>query len=79
MARKIKYKYYIDQDFGTVATRNIETGKLTGRKKVSGVGDRTPVRRVSSPKRFAGEIIGRTSPISVRGDSTKRGAIRRRL
>ena len=79
MAKKIKYRYYVDRDFGTVATRNPETGKLTGRKSVSGFGDRTPVRRVSSPKKYSGEIIGRTSPIPVRGSERNRGSIRRNL
>lgn len=79
MARKIKYVTYIDRDFGTVSTRNLITGKLTGRKAVSGFGDKTAVVRVSSPKEWRGTIRGRTEPIKVRGDSEKRGTLRKRL
>lgn len=82
MARKIKYKLYIDRDdTQTVATRNSETGRLTGRRVIRKRerGDKTFPRRVSSPKKYAGEIMGRSQAIQVRGDSEKRGTIRRRL
>jgi len=79
MAKKIKYKVYIDRDFKTVSTRNPETGKLTGRKNIGGLGDRTAIRRVSSPKKYKGWLMGRTPPIPVRGDERKRGTLRRSL
>ena len=70
---------YIDKDFKTRATRNPRTGKLTGRETVQGYGDKTAVLRVKKGHSRAGEIMGRTSPIPVRGDSQKRGTIRKRL
>jgi len=75
--RKIKYRIYIDKDFGTVATREKKTGRLTGRKAVKGLGDKTAVRRVSSPAKYSGQIRGRTHPI--RGDKRKRAYLRRTL
>ena len=77
--KRIKYKIYIDRDFKTVATRNRETGRLTGRKAVPGFGDKTAVRRVSSPQKYSGEIFGRTHPIPIRGSERNRGSIRRTL
>ena len=77
--RKIKYKIYIDRDFGTISTRDKETGRLTGRKSIKGFGDRTAIRRVSSPKKYSGQIFGRTSPIQIRGDKRKRAHLRRTL
>ncbi len=79
MAKKIRYRTYIGKDFGTVATRNLKTGKLTGRKAVKGFGDKTAVRRVSSPKEWRGTIRGRTPPIKVRGSKRARGTLRRTL
>jgi len=77
--KKIQYKIYIDRDFKTVSTRDKETGRLTGRKNVGGFGDRTAIRRVSSPGKYKGQLLGRTHPIQVKGDSRKRGTLRRRL
>lgn len=82
MARKryIPTKYiYIDKDFHTRATRNPRTGKLTGRERVPGRGDSTAVFRIKKGHPLSGEIRGRTEPIPIRGDSKKRGALRRRL
>jgi len=74
---KVRYKLYVDKDFGTVSIRNPRTGKFLGRKSVRGIGDRTAVRRVSAPKEYSGQIMGRTSPISVKGSSRARGYVRR--
>lgn len=69
---------YIDRDFGTRATRDKKTGKLTGREKVSGFGDKTAIFRVKKDHKRSGQIIGRTSPIKVRASSKKRGTTRLR-
>ena len=78
MARK-KFRFEIDRSFGTVPVRDKETGRFRGRKGVKGKGDRTTERRVVSPKKYKGEIYGRTSPIPVRGNARRRGTIRRTL
>lgn len=77
--KKIKYRVYIDRDFGTISTRNKKTGKLTGRRKVSGFGDKTAVRRIRSPKKYSGQIFGRTKPIPVRASKSRRGTVRKRI
>ena len=78
--RKIPKAFvYVDKDFKTRATRNPRTGKLTGRETVQGYGDKTAVLRIRKGHSRAGEIIGRTEPILVRGDSQKRGTLRKRL
>lgn len=80
--KKIRYKIYIDRDDKqTVALRDKETGRLQGRRVVrkNEAGDRTFPRRVSSPKKYAGEIIGRSKSIPVRASKNRRGTIRKRL
>lgn len=78
MARK-KFRFEIDRSFGTVPVRDKETGRFQGRKGVKGQGDRTTERRVVSPKKYKGEIYGRTSPIPIRGDKRKRAHLRRTI
>lgn len=78
MAKK-RYKIYVDKDFHTTYLINKKTGKLYGRKRVSGRGDGTAVLRVSSPKAYEGQIMGRTESIPVKGSNRSRGTIRRRL
>lgn len=68
----------IDKKSHTTSTRNQKTGKLTGRKNVKGIGDKTRVRRVSKGI-YAGQIFGRTPSIKVKGDRKKRATIRRRV
>ena len=78
--RKISKSFiYVDRDFGTIATQNPKTGKMTGRKRVGGFGDKTAVRRVKKGHPMSGQIMGRTGPIKVRGSSKKRGTVRRRI
>lgn len=79
MAKVQRRFIYVDKDFKTVSTRNSQTGKLTGRKKVSGRGDSTAVFRVKKGHPRSGEIIGRTHPIPVRASKNRRGTIRKRL
>lgn len=72
---------YVDRDdTQTLSLRDRETGKMEGRRVVHKreKGDRTFPRRVSKGP-YAGEILGRSKAIPVRGDEKKRGAIRRRL
>ena len=75
--KKIRYKLYVDKDFHTTYLINKKTGKLYGRKRVEGRGDSTGVLRVESPKKYEGQIMGRT--IAIRGSSSRRGSIRRRI
>ena len=70
---------YVDKDYGTRAIQSKKTGKMMGRKKVKGVGDRTALRRVKKGHPQSGQIIGRTAPIPVRASSNKRGTVRRKL
>jgi hypothetical protein len=74
-----------EQSFGTSGTRDKKTGRMTGRKAVSGRGDSTGVRRLKhdvdfnhdgKPEYVKGQIIGRTDPYPVRGSSKKRGSMR---
>ena len=80
MPRGIPSRYIkVGKSFRTVSIRK-KTGKLMGRKTVKGFGDRTTIKRIvrkGSP--LDGQIIGRTSPIKIRGDSKKRGTIRRTI
>jgi len=77
---------YIDRDDKqTLALRERESGHLRGRRVVrkGEKGDRTFPRRVrggehGSP-RYGGWILGRSPPVSIRGDNLKRGTIRRTL
>ncbi len=70
---------YVDRDFGTKAIQSKKTGKMLGRKKVSGVGDRTAILRVKKGHARSGQILGRTTPIKVRASKKKRGTVRRKL
>lgn len=80
MVRGIPKRFvYIDKDFKTRATRNEMTGKLTGRERVKGYGDKTAVYRIRKSHSRSGEIIGRTKPLKIRGDNQKRGTVRRRM
>ena len=77
--RKISRKLlYIDKDYKTRAIQNPKTGKMRGRKRVSGRGDSTAVYRVKSGPR-KGQIMGRTTPIKVRASKKARAHLRRRL
>lgn len=80
MSRKRKIPrnlIYVDKSFNTTYTQNKKTGKMTGRKRVSGYGDRTAVLRVKKGE-YAGEIVGRT-PTIRRASGRRRGTIVRRL
>ena len=89
MAKKryIPSKYiYIDRDDKqTLALRERETGHLRGRRVVrkGEKGDRTFPRRVRGgehgSKKYGGWILGRSPSVLVRGDSSKRGTLRRTL
>ena len=84
MAKKKKRKIpksfiYIDDDYGTRSIQHPKTGKMMGRRKVSGIGDRTAVRRVKKGHPMSGQIMGRTQPIKVRASKKKRGTVRRRI
>ena len=68
----------VDKSSHTRAIQNEKTGKMEGRRFVKGIGDRTRVRRISKGE-FAGQVLGRTHPVPIRGDKKKRGTIRRRL
>ena len=70
---------YIDMDYGTRSVQHPKTGKMMGRRKVRGLGDRTAVRRVKKGHASSGQIMGRTAPIKVRASKRKRGTIRRNL
>jgi len=70
---------YVDRDYRTRAIQHPKTGKMMGRKRVTGVGDRTAVRRVRKGHDSSGQIIGRTAPIKVRASKKKRGTVRRKL
>lgn len=75
----IRYRTYVDRSFHTTYLQNRLTGKLKGRKRVPGRGDGTTERRVSGPKDYKGQILGRTESIPVRGSGSKRGTTRRSL
>ena len=78
--RKIPKSFiYIDRDYGTQAIQHPKTGKMLGRKRVQGVGDRTAVRRVKKGHPASGQIMGRTAPIKVRASKKARAHIRRNL
>ena len=82
MATKKKKKIpqawiYVDRNYGTRSIQHPKTGKMLGRKRVQGVGDRTAVRRVEKGHSSSGQIIGRSPPIKVRASKTKRGTIRK--
>lgn len=69
---------YIDRDFGTMSIQHSKTGKMMGRKRVSGRGDSTAVLRVKKGEHI-GEIWGRTAPIKVRGSKKARAHLRRKI
>lgn len=82
MAKKIKYRLYPDMnDKGTLAIRSRQTGKFLGRRVVrkGEKSDKTYPLRVSGPKDYSGQIMGRTSPIAVKGSSHSRGYTRSML
>jgi len=70
---------YVDKDYGTKAIQHPKTGKMMGRTKVKGLGDRTAVRRVRTGHPTSGQIMGRTVPIKVRASKKKRGTVRRKI
>lgn len=69
---------YVDKDYSTRYLQNKKNGRMMGRKHVKGRGDGTAVRRVKKGK-HGGQILGRTSPIPVKGTNKSRGHIRRTL
>ena len=77
--KKIRYRTFVDRDFGTVYLMDKKTGRMKGRKSVKGFGDRTAILRVSSPKKYQGQIMGRTKPIKIRGSKKQRAYVRRTL
>lgn len=88
MVKKKKIKVpkswiYLDKnDTQTIATRNTQTGRLTGRRRVkkSEKGDSTFPRRVGHKgSKYDGVILGRSPKVKVRASSKKRGTIRRTI
>ncbi len=83
MAKKKKRRIpksflYVDKDFSTKSVQHPKTGKMQGRVRVKGVGDRTAILRVKKGEHI-GEIWGRTKPIKVRGSKKVRGHLRRKI
>jgi len=66
---------YVDRDFKTTFVQSKRTGKMMGRKRVPGYGDKTAVLRVKSGE-FGGAIMGRTKPIEIRGSNRARAHTR---
>lgn len=76
----------IDDSAGTVAIRNLRTGRFRGRRKVSGKGDSTQVIRITRDFDIDGDgkkdptgglIFGRTT--KVKSSSRGRSHLRRTL
>ena len=63
---KKKVTVWIDYDTSTTFIQNKKTGRMQGRRRVRGLGDRTAVRRVRRDFNGfkEGQILGRTTRIS---------------